>query len=133
MQDIPQLKDDLILEIDYLRSRLQKLEDDLIQFDEQASSGWDELNPRQERKPFEGTFTFAGNFEEVEARGVDLSEGGVCFEIGGDLPFALQVRYGARIVERIGSLAWAQRLGNGKCRFGFEFLDKAPDEEDDEE
>ena len=130
MQDIPQLRDDLLLEIEYLRGRLAKLETDLTEFDENASTGWNELNPRQKRKPFEGAFSFSGDFDEVEARGVDLSDGGVCFEIGGDLPFSVQVRCGDRVVERSGSLAWAQRMGNGKCRFGFEFTDLAPEEDE---
>jgi hypothetical protein len=129
MNDIPQLKDDLLLEIDYLRGRLRRLEEDLAKFDGDASAAWEELNPREERRPFEGTFTFSGDFDEVEARGVDLSSGGVCFEIGGDLPFSLQVRQGEEVIERSASLAWAQRLGDGKCRFGFEFTDDPTDDD----
>ncbi|MFT5285435.1 MAG: hypothetical protein ACI8TQ_001600 [Planctomycetota bacterium] len=132
MQELPQLKDDLILEIDFLRERLAKLEKDLVRYDANNGKAWAEVNPREERKPFVGTFSFTGDFDEVEARGVDLSPGGVCFEIGGDLPFSLQMRQGAKIIERSGSLAWARRMAEGKCRFGFEFTDLAPEEGDDE-
>ena len=122
MQDYPQAKEDLLLEMDYLRKRLQTLEEDLERIDADADEAWELLNPREERKPFDGVISFSGDFENVLAHGVDVSKGGVCFEVQRDVCFLLRMKTDEHDVQRRAALAWSQRMGDGRTRLGFEFV-----------
>jgi hypothetical protein len=126
MQEFPQAKEDVLLEMDYLRKRLRGLEEDLERLDADADEGWELLNPREERAPYDGVISFTGEVENVLAHGVDLSEGGVCFEVQQDLDFTLRMMLGDDDTRRKAKLAWAQRMGDGRTRFGFEFTDEEP-------
>ena len=46
---------------------------------------------RTQRRALRTQITFIGNFSLVQAQGIDLSEGGVCFEVAEDLPFEMEL------------------------------------------
>jgi hypothetical protein len=84
---------------------------------------------RYERKSVPSSIQFTGDFDLREARGVDLSENGICFEIESPLVFPMAIQVDGRVERRAASLVWIQSLANGSFRVGFEFdraLDEAP-------
>ncbi len=122
MQNIQKAKEHVLQQMDDLRKRLGQLEADLELLNEDADQGWDLLNPREKRPDYDGDLTLGGDFAEVEAHGVDLSEGGVCFEVQEDLTFVLFLKVDDEDVERRASLAWSRRMADGRTRLGFKFV-----------
>lgn len=58
----------------------------------------------------------------LKARGVNLSEGGVCFEIEEEIPYYMSFRHEGEVQQHRAQMIWMRRLSNGTSRFGFEFV-----------
>jgi hypothetical protein len=77
----------------------------------QEMKGSDEL--RSERSSLEAQIEFIGDFDIVEASGVDMSDGGICFDMKVTTSDWEQIQRA--------NLAWMKRLESG-YRFGFEYV-----------
>lgn len=94
-----------------------------------APEGGGGSSGRQSRRTLRTVLEFVGDFDVVQATGVDLSEGGICFELDQALGFELRFEVGGAVHQRRACLVWAKPLDGGGCRCGFRFLGPAPDPE----
>ncbi len=77
---------------------------------------------REQRRAFSQEIEFIGDFDVVEARGIDISTGGICFELDQPLPFDMKLNIdGEQHVYRA-CLAWMKSLEDGRCHLGFAFV-----------
>ena len=76
---------------------------------------------RSERSSLEAQIEFIGDFDIVEASGVDMSDGGICFDMSGALCFDMKVTTSDWEQIQRANLAWIKRLESG-YRFGFEYV-----------
>ncbi len=86
MQDSKKTKTQLIEELEKLRTRLAVLEKENGAESLAETSG----SSRQLRRKLQAEIKFIGDFGLLEASGVNLSEGGICFEMEGEIPFELE-------------------------------------------
>ena len=114
MQDSKKTKDQLIEELAELRTRLDSLTGTAP--DEQADS-----QHRLDRKEIKTSIQFIGDFGLVEARGLDVSDSGIGFEIEEDIPFDMEFEIDGELHQHRARMVWMQRLNNGRSRFGFQF------------
>ena len=70
--------------------------------------------------------SFIGDFGLVEAKGLDLSEGGIGFEIEQDIPFDMEFEIDGELHQHRARMVWMQRLADGRSRFGFQFITAPP-------
>jgi len=78
--------------------------------------------PRQKRKPLPTSIEFIGDFDLVEAHGVNISEGGICFEVQGGLPFEMRFQHQGKTYQKRGQIAWVKKRQDGSYQFGFMFV-----------
>jgi hypothetical protein len=64
---------------------------------------------------------FTGDFRLHEARGSNLSEGGLLLEVEHPIHFPMSVEVGGKPIERMASLVWLRRREDGRTQLGFEF------------
>ena len=79
------------------------------------------LSPRSTRNEIETTIQFIGDFGLVKAKGLDLSNGGIGFELEEDIPFDMEFEVDGDLHQHRAYTVWMQRLKNGCSRFGFQF------------
>lgn len=76
----------------------------------------------QAREPLQVPISFIADFDILDAAGVDLSEGGICFETDAPLTFHLRFEHEGQTVDRHARLAWVSRTDGGN-RLGLRFVD----------
>ena len=118
MQDSQKTKAQLIEELAELRDRLAALTD------ENAADAGDATRP--ERSQLQTSIQFIGDFGLVEAKGLDLSEGGIGFELEQDIPFDMEFEIDGELHQHRARTVWMQRLPDGRSRFGFQFITAPP-------
>ena len=104
-------------EIHALRARLAELEKLRAQQNKPQRSARNELST---------PIHFIGDFGLIEASGIDLSDGGICFETGEDIPFDMEFEYEGKVHQHRAHMVWMRRLEDGRCRFGFQFHSDSP-------
>ena len=117
MRDQDKSKDQLIDELNESRQRIAALEKQL------GDTGKPQ---RSERNEFSTSIQFIGDFGLVDAKGLDLSDGGIGFEIEEDIPFDMEFEYNGQVHQHRANLVWMRRLPNGNSRFGFQFVQTSP-------
>ena len=85
----------------------------------------DHHSGRQTRQPFHADIEFIADFDVVKAKSLDISDGGVCFEVSGPLPFEMRLEHQGMEDGCRAHLVWVKRLPNGTYRLGFEFQPNA--------
>ena len=80
------------------------------------------LSPRSTRNEIETTIQFIGDFGLVKAKGLDISNGGIGFELEEDIPFDMEFEIAGNLHQHRAYMVWMQRLENGRSRFGFQFI-----------
>ena len=63
-----------------------------------------------------------GDFNLIQARDVNLSEDGICFEINYDIPFEMEFEFQEKLQQQRAHLIWMKQLENGRNQFGFKFV-----------
>ena len=119
MQDHEKSKEQLIDELQDLRARLADLEPAGPSEKEAQSSGTEQS--RYPRNDIEAPIVFIGGFNLIYAQGLNLSQGGVCFEISEHLPFEMEFDLGGEVHKHAANLIWMNRLPTGRSRLGLEF------------
>lgn len=84
---------------------------------------------RSKREVLEAVIEFIGDFDIVKASGIDVSDGGICFEVEESLAFEMRFTAYGEVQSHRAHLAWLQRLREGGYRLGFEFVPPANDRE----
>ena len=121
MQDSQKTKAQLIEELAELRDRLA------ARTDENAADAADAGDAtRPERSRLQTSIQFIGDFGLVEAKGLDLSEGGIGFELEQDIPFDMEFEIDGELHQHRARMVWMQRLADGRSRFGFQFITAPP-------
>ena len=121
------LKNDLLNELQELRRRITSVEERISLVEEERGTT-EQAQPRSERLPLSARIEFIGDFDLLEAEGVDQSETGICFELGRPLPFDMQFMTDGELVSRRARLIWVKQLEGGRSRLGLRFID--PDDPD---
>ncbi len=104
-------------EIQSLRRRIDELENQLDACMNIA------LQERRPRYPLQAKIEFVGDFDIVNARGVNISDGGICLRLADDLPFEMQFEHDGRTVRRRAHLVWLKRHDSDGYHSGFKFVD----------
>ena len=126
----PQSESGLAEEVERLRQRVAELEEKLATA-RSAGETSAYLVPREEREEMEGNIEFMGDFDELQANGVDVSKGGLCLEVSKPLPFDIKLSVQNEEYVYRGHMAWMKSLEDGSYRLGFKFVppDLGPDRE----
>lgn len=82
------------------------------------------VDERKPRRPLTTTVEFISDFDILEAKGINVSEGGLAFEIEGGLPFEMRISKKGDLQNYRGELVWMKRLPSGGYRMGFKFSEK---------
>ncbi len=114
-------KAELVEELEAMHQRVADLESKIarLESEKQRPRG---LILRSPRKEFRGDIEFIADFDVVEAKGVNISETGICFELKEDLPFEMQFEHKGALHRHRARLVWVKRLPEGGYRFGLEFI-----------
>ena len=78
---------------------------------------------RPHREPLDTDIEFIGDFDILEAKGINISEGGIAFEIAGGLPFEMRFKVEGRERDYRAELVWMKRLPGGGYRMGLKFVE----------
>ena len=107
----------LTTELAAMRQRVAQLEREQAPPEQQPEANFS----RPYRAEFDADIEFIGDFDIVQARGINISNGGICFEILEPLSF--DMRFDCQGEERIRSanLAWMKSDTDNKYQLGFEF------------
>lgn len=126
MKDYQKTKAQLIEELEAARQQLTKLESELAKKAKPPETQQKEIAPRAIRKEIHAAIEFIADFDVIEAKGINLSEGGICFELDEDLPFEMQFTFGGTKHRHRAHLIWVRRLPKGGYRFGLKFVPPEP-------
>lgn len=121
MQDSKKTKAQLIDELAELRMRLAERPGPEPDKDEDEDTDEDS-QPRSKRNELKTSIQFIGDFGLVEAKGLDLSAGGIGFELEEDIPFDMEFEIKGELHQHRARMVWMQRLQDGRSRFGFQFI-----------
>ena len=128
MTDADKTREALVAELAEARAEVDALRDKAAALESRLAERVRKPNPRQPRREIQADIEFIADFDLVRAEGIDLSEGGICFEVGRDLPFEMRFELAGRRREKRANLVWVRRIEDGRYRLGFQFL--PPDEPD---
>ncbi len=128
MTNADKTKEALAAELAEVRAEADALRDKAAALESRLAERVCKPNPRQSRREIQADIEFIADFDLVRAGGIDLSEGGICFEVDRHLPFEMRFELEGRRHEKRANLVWVRRIGDGRCRLGFRFL--PPDEPD---
>ena len=122
MKDDQKTKHELIEELEAMRQQVEKLESELSMLKSENDNTKKPVS-RAPRFPLHATIEFIGDFDIISAKGVNISESGICFESKEDLPFEMQFETKGELQRYRAHLVWARRLDDGGYRFGLKFTD----------
>ncbi len=77
---------------------------------------------RPPRRDINANIEFITDFDIIEARGINISTGGLCFDVREELPFEMQFDLKNKLHRYRAHLVWMKRLSDGGYRFGFMFI-----------
>jgi hypothetical protein len=117
------LKTEIQAELDGLQSKMRALEERLSLIEEEREDEAEGITVRATRTPMHTGIEFIGDFDLLEAEGVDISETGICFELHNPLPFDMQFMQNDELVCRRARLIWVKQLENERSRLGLRFVD----------
>ena len=117
-------------------SEIQELRDCVKQLEENVTTKLEgrikPLKERAPRQPLHSKIELVGDFDILEAEGVDISESGICFEL--KTPLYFDMRFvcdeDGTCVEKCARLIWVKQEGKGRSRLGFSFVEKEPEASD---
>ena len=79
------------------------------------------MKDRASRRPLNSEIELIGDFDILEAEGVDISDSGICFELRKQLFFDMRFVQGSSLVEKRARLVWVKQTDDGRPRLGFHF------------
>lgn len=128
MKDADKTRDALIAELNAARAEGRALREKAAALESRLAERARTPLARQPRQEIRTDIEFIADFDLVQAEGIDLSEGGICFEVEQDLPFQMRFDLEGRRYEKRAKLVWIRPAADGRRQLGFQFL---PSGEDD--
>ena len=125
MNDYKKTKAELVKELEAVRRVLAKVKSEPD--GPKSDKEWESQAVRQPRWELDAAIEFIADFDIIKAKGINISEGGICFELDDDLPFEMQFRHKECLHRQRACLIWVKRLSRGGYRFGLKFV---PPEDD---
>lgn len=123
MKDERKTKSQLIQELIEMRQKVKELEKKTKDLETGAKDDLEIIiNNRPKRKELRTNIEFIADFDIVEAKGVNISEGGISFELYEDLPFEMRFDYNGAPQFHRANLVWITKLPFGGFRFGMMFV-----------
>lgn len=122
MMDEEKTRDALIAELREARKEIQRLRAQAALLESRVMERTRPPHHRRPRQEIETDIEFISDFDLVRAKGVDLSEGGICFEVDRDLPFEMKFDLEGNRHEKRANLIWMRGLDDGRNRLGFAFV-----------
>jgi hypothetical protein len=122
MKDDHKTKEELIDELELHRQRLAELERKIDRLEALEEKSPVKSTARYPRVKLDATIEFIGHFDTVQAKGINFSEGGICFELNEALPFDLKFAHEGEVHEHCAHLIWMKRFPDGGYRFGLQFV-----------
>lgn len=119
MDDHEKTQEQLIRELQDLRNQIAVSED--TSGPDGGEESAESLSSRSTRNAIQVPITFIGDFTLVQAQGIDLSEGGIRFEVSEDLPFEMEFEIEGEVHQHRAHLVWMKRLEGGGSQWGFQF------------
>ena len=114
-------KEQLIEELTVLRERTAELESEIAGLREERAKA-QAYPDRPPRVELDADIEFMGDFDIVQAKGINISEGGICFAVKDDLPFEIRFERQGKWETRRAHFVWAKRLSSGGYHLGFKFV-----------
>ncbi|MFC1591118.1 PilZ domain-containing protein [Thermodesulfobacteriota bacterium] len=123
MKDAEKSREQLIEELNTMRQQVQERKgqeacsspEDIVLDDTFAS--------RDPRHDLNADIEFIGDFDLISAKGINISNSGLCLQLKDDLPFEMQFDVKGQKKRRRAYLVWLKRLPSGGYHFGFKFVD----------
>ena len=122
MKDDHKTKEELIDELELHRQRLAELERKIDKLEALEEKSTVTSTARHPRVKLNAPIEFIGHFDTVQAKGINFSEGGICFELNEALPFDLCFVHEGATQKRCAHLIWMKRFPDGGYRFGLQFV-----------
>ena len=122
MKDIRKTKAQLIAELDSARREIETLRSELETLKSSKKSGSETLENRAPRHEIRTHIEFFADFDVIEARGINISEGGICMELDEDLPFEMRFELNGRMHQHRAHLVWVKRSSRGGYLLGLMFV-----------
>ncbi len=122
MKDQEKTREQLIEETEALRRRVTELESKIAAFESKTIRPDQIPKDRSPRTEINASIEFIADFDIVEAKGINLSESGICFELDEDLPFEMQFSLEGKTHRYRARLVWVKRMCKGGYRFGLQFI-----------
>ncbi|MFP4348946.1 MAG: PilZ domain-containing protein [Thermodesulfobacteriota bacterium] len=122
MKDTYKTKAQLITELDRARRQIGELRSELDALKSKKKTGSDRLESRPPRQEIRTHVEFIADFDVIEARGINISEGGICFELDEDLPFEMRFELDGKLHQHRANLVWVKRSSGGGYLFGLMFV-----------
>ncbi|QTA89877.1 PilZ domain-containing protein [Desulfonema magnum] len=126
MEIYQKTKTELIEQLELMRHQMAELESKIIQLESDENKNSNKPITRPPRRRLHADIEFIADFDIIRAKGINISEGGICFELCEDLPFEMQFELEDELHQHRAHLIWVKRLSNGRYRFGFEFVPPEP-------
>lgn len=126
MKDTNKTKAQLITELTEARRQIAELRSDIETLKSKKKDGSEALQDRSPREEIRTHIEFIADFDVIEAKGVNVSEGGICFELEEDLPFEMRFELNGELYQHRAHLVWVKRSANGGYVFGFMFVRPQP-------
>ena len=122
MDDNSKTKAELVAEVGRLRDQLSGLEQRVQELD-QFSDLPNEVAPeRSQRRELPTNIHVMGDFNIIQARGINVSDTGICFEVNYDVPFEMEFEQDGDRERHRADLVWMRQLEDGRNQFGFKFV-----------
>ena len=118
-------KAELVAELATLRRYVAELEEKLAAA-RGAGAGCPAERPPRSR--LDAEIECMGDFDVLRAKGVNISEEGICFEVEADLPFEMRFDLHGRLQTRRAHCMWVRRVASGRYHFGLKFVPPEPEE-----
>ena len=82
--------------------------------------------PRPQRSELHTNVEFIADFDVIQAQGIDLSEGGVCFGTDDGLPFEMRFELDGKAHQQRARLIWMKQQEDGTFQYGLKFVPSVP-------
>ena len=105
-----------------LHSQIEGLETKVAQLQPVQSPSDPAAPPRSRRRDLQTQIQVLGDFSMLQARGVNVSDDGICFEVMYDIPFEIQFEAEGEMRQHRAHLMWMKQLADGRNQFGFKFV-----------
>ena len=110
---------DLAAQLETARTRIKELEGKL----EHLENDGERPGRVNQREALDADIECIGYFDVVQARGIDLSSGGICFEITQPMLFDMRFELQGQNHSCRGHLVWVRPATDGAYRLGFKFVE----------